>query len=182
MRRPGAGGPAWEIERRAAPPFTQSKDHDHDYRSLQRRFAPSPPEVTEAPEYLAVIRWVAALTNELRGGSLTAMKITCHQMGLVAQPSGAVTNAPEGIHQDGADYIVSALVIERRNVVGGESVVYGPDKRTEYLRHTLLEGEGIFHADMGSPLWHWVTPVHPVDPDAPEESVRNILGYDVQLI
>jgi hypothetical protein len=90
-----------------------------------------------------------------------------------------VTNAPEGIHQDGSDYIVSALVIERRGVVGGESIVLGPDKRTEYLRHTLQEGQGIFQADVGSPLWHWATPVRPAAPSSGEEAVRNILGYDV---
>jgi hypothetical protein len=29
----------------------------------------------------------------------------------------------------------TTLVINRDNVDGGESIVYGPDKRTEYLRH-----------------------------------------------
>jgi hypothetical protein len=181
VRRASAGIDAWEIEREADAPFTQSKDHDRDYRCIERYFAPSPTEVTQAPEYLAVIRSLAALTNEVRGGSLRAMKIICHQMSLVIPPSGTVTNAPEGIHQDGADYIVSALVIERRNVTGGESIVYGSDKRTEYLRHTLMEGEGIYQADVGSPFWHWVTPVHPADPDPPDEPVRSILGYDIQL-
>lgn len=72
--------------------------------------------------------------------------------------------------------------IERDGVVGGESVVYGPDKRTEYLRHTLHEGQGIFQADAGSPLWHWATPVHVSDAAEARTGVRNIVGFDVHVL
>ena len=33
-------------------------------------------------------------------------------------------NSPEGVHQMGADYIVSALVINRINLKGGISDIY----------------------------------------------------------
>jgi hypothetical protein len=172
----------WAIEREPDSAFTQAKDHDEDFRALARRFAPTPPEVTDAPEFAALTSHIAALADEARGGHVRSLRISCHQMGLVARVDSGVSNTPEGIHQDGADYIVSALVVERRGVEGGESVVYGPDKHTEYLRHTLTEGQGIFQADAGSPLWHWATPVHLSDPAAPEEGVRNILGYDVHVV
>lgn len=174
VRRRAAG---WEIEREPDRAFAQAGDDADDYRRLQRRFAPTAPAVADAPAYRAVIDRLALLVDEVHSRTLRSLRVTCHQMGLVARPDAAVTNAPEGVHQDGADYIVSALVLERRGIDGGESIVYGPDRRTEYLRHTLLEGQGIFQADRGSPLWHWVTPVRPTAP----EGVRNILGYDVQL-
>jgi len=170
----------WRIAREPDEAFVQAPDREGDVRSLPRRFAPSPPEVVEARPYRALLRGVARMADAARGGRVTALRIVCHQMGLVARSEGGVSNAPEGIHQDGADYIVSALVIERRNVEGGESVVYGADRKTEILRHTLGEGEGIFQADAGSPLWHAATPIHPID--ARQEAVRNILGYDVHVL
>jgi len=90
-------------------------------------------------------------------------------------------NAPEGIHQDGADYIVSALVIERRNVQGGTSIIYGPDKQTIYLTVTLQPGQGIFQADQGSDLWHDVTPIVLELNSSGGEGVRNILGFDILI-
>lgn len=181
VRHGGDLGDRWLIERQPDLAFRQSSDHKGDYRSLERWFAPSTEAVTDAPVYRALIARLATVAREARGGSVRSMTITCHQMGLVAQPSSAVTNAPEGIHQDGSDYIVSALVVERRGVTGGESIVYGPDKQTELLRRQLSEGEGIFQSDVGSPLWHWVTPVRPIDPESTGEPVRNILGYDIQI-
>jgi hypothetical protein len=177
-----ARGSRWDIEQQPDAAFTQDGDKDDDYRRLQRRFAMSPAAVTEAPAYRAVLERLATIVNELHDGSITGLRIVCHQMGLVARPASKVTNSPEGIHQDGADYIVSALVLERAGVEGGESIVYGPDKRTEYLRHTLSEGEGIFQADAGSPLWHWVTPVHLSDRSRHGDGARNILGYDIKLV
>jgi hypothetical protein len=172
----------WTIEREPLAAFTQARDHDDDYRAMQRRFAESRSEVTESPELQALTTRIAMLADEARGGSLREVKLVCHQMGLVARGDAAATNTPEGIHQDGSDYIVSALVIERDGVVGGESVVYGPDKRTEYLRHTLQEGQGIFQADAGSPLWHWATPVHSSDGTDSGTGVRNIVGFDVHVV
>lgn len=180
--RAGADPLAWEINREPDAPFAQQPDRERDYRSFERRFAPSPRQVTEAPEYLAMIATIAGMVDSVRGRSLRAMRIICHQMGLVARPELAVSNTPEGIHQDGSDYIVSALVVERHHIDGGESIVYGPDRRSEYLRHTLQEGEAIFQADAGSPLWHCATPVSPTDRGVGHDAVRNILGYDVHVV
>jgi len=102
-----------------------------------------------------------------------------HLMGLIARNVKKVCNAPEGIHQDGANYIVSALVIERKNVQGGTSVIYGPDKREILYSRELQEGEGIFQADMHSPLWHYVTPISKVDKDQPGH--RYIIGLDFSV-
>jgi len=88
---------------------------------------------------------------------------------------------PEGIHQDGADYIISGLVMEREGIVGGESTVYGPDRSTPYLRTVLQPGQGLFQADAGSPLWHGVSPIR-VDPDSDQpEGHRSIFGFDIHV-
>jgi hypothetical protein len=99
-------------------------------------------------------------------------------MRTVARPGVSATNSPEGIHQDGADYIVSALVMERAGVTGGESRVYDSDKKTVLLRHTLLPGEGLFQVDAGSPLWHDVTPVVA---QGDGMGVRSLFGLDIRV-
>lgn len=43
----------------------------------------------------------------------------------------SATNSPEGIHQDGMDCIVSAFVVESRNICGAKSIVYLDDKETK---------------------------------------------------
>ncbi|MDO8598729.1 MAG: 2OG-Fe dioxygenase family protein, partial [bacterium] len=97
------------------------------------------------------------------------------------------TNAPEGIHRDGADYIVSALVMERDDVDGGMSIVYDPAKDRKLLEMTLTPGQGLFQADQlytlpaEQWLWHNVTPVTLHDTDGDRRGSRNIFGFDVVL-
>jgi hypothetical protein len=153
----------------------------NDYRSLTRVFPPSPPAVTGNLQFRQVLVHLASLTDKCRSGATNKIKITCQQMGIVTDLDQIVSNAPEGIHQDGCDYIVSALVIERKGVVGGQSVVFGPDKSTEYLRHTLKAGQGIFQSDKGSPLWHAVEPIQPERMDQASPGIRNIIGYDIWI-
>ena len=121
---------------------------------------------------------LVSMADKCRSGTTKKIKIICQQVGIVTDPDQIVSNAPEGIHQDGCDYIVSALVIERKFITGGQSVVFGPDKSTEYLRHTLQDGQGIFQANMGSPLWHVVEPIQPESMDQAVPGIRDIIGYD----
>ncbi len=121
------------------------------------------------------------------GRTVQEMTLTFHEMGLYVYGEAAPSNAPEGIHQDGADYIVSALVLEREDVVGGESVVLAPDKKSEYLRVALAPGQGIFHADAHRGLrpdqqpWHGITPIRLHDTNGDGEGFRNIFGFDITL-
>jgi hypothetical protein len=169
----------WSIERLFEGSFTQAVGAG-DYRKQSRTFREASPAVTDHMLFRRVLLNLAEEIRSIRP-EVKHLRITCHQMGLVARPQAYADNAPEGIHQDGADYIISALVIERRGVKGGVSTVYGPDKRTEYLSATLLPGQGIFQADRGTDLWHDVSPVTIEDPCSQTEGVRNILGFDVMV-
>jgi hypothetical protein len=44
----------------------------------------------------------------------------------------------------------------------------------------LEPGQGIFQADRGSTLWHYVTPIR-LGGEGREEGVRNIFGFDVDV-
>lgn len=169
----------WQIDRVHRLPFIQNVS---DLRGkLRRVFAETNEFVTDYPDMRKLISKIADMVRELRPEA-RALELNLHLMYTFADLMSAGENAPEGIHQDGCDYIVSALVIERAGIVGGESIVYGPDKKTEYLRRTLAPGEGIFQADRGSPLWHYVTPIQEDPAVSPDYGHRAIIGFDVDVV
>ena len=132
-------------------------------------------------EFTKLIGGIIHMVHEVRPRA-SDIEITMHQMCCYADVIVPGDNSPEGIHQDGADYIVSALVVERAGITGGESVVYGSDKKTEYLRRTLAPGEGLFQADKGTPLWHYVTPIHEDPTVPPLYGSRSIFGFDINIL
>jgi hypothetical protein len=151
-----------------------------DCRSLQRVFAETPRDLASHPDFRRLLAGVLDVVAEVAAPRRPA-RVFFHQIRTVARADTPGVIVPEGIHQDGVDYIVSALVIERVAVVGGESAVYGPDRATAYLRTVLLPGQGLFQADSGSSLWHGVTPIQ-VDPDARRtEGYRSVFGFDIHL-
>lgn len=171
----------WNIEQLPYVPYRQKSDVLLDYRNLPRSFPPSPVEVTSNDEFRKILAYLATFTDIAEKRKTKKIKIICQQVGIISKPDDnrEESNAPEGIHQDGCDYIVSALVVERKGIVGGESVVYAEDKKTELLRTLLLEGDAIFQADAGSPLWHDVEPIE--SDGSPVQGVRNIIGYDIYV-
>ena len=177
----GGKGFEWNIEQLPCVPYSQTSDVLLDYRNLPISFPPSPVEVTSNDEFRKILAYLATFTDIAERGKTKKIKIICQQVGIVSKPDDnrEESNAPEGIHQDGCDYIVSALVVERKGVIGGDSVVYAEDKKTELLRTLLLEGDAIFQADAGSLLWHDVEPIE--SDGSPVQGIRNIMGYDIYI-
>ena len=100
--------------------------------------------------------------------------IHLHQVRQTSYAEIEAHNSPEGIHRDGCDYIVSAMVLNRMNITGGESIVYDQNKMIQYK--TILENqEGMYQEDIKQ--WHYVTPIQT------EEGIgfRDILGIDIIL-
>jgi hypothetical protein len=155
--------------------FAQEVD---DFRNATRSFEPLEPAVRDSEFLQGLIRttasWAAA---SLFGAHSTHIRanVSVHQVRQVARPGASSDNAPEGVHRDGADFIVSALVLGKRNILGGKSTVLSPDRKEVLLEHTLEAGEGIFHEDRE--LWHDITKVH-VGPDM-EYGYRDIIGLDI---
>jgi len=168
----------WKFERVSAEKFRQ-KVEPGDPRALVRVFHEMESMVTEHPHVRHLMEGFAELVRERHPGC-KALRMHVHQMFVFADILSGGDNAPEGIHQDGADYIVSALVIERAGIVGGESIVYALDKKTEYVRRTLAEGEGIFQSDKN--LWHDVTPIRENPAVPPDYGHRSILGFDMEIV
>lgn len=51
------------------------------------------------------------------------------------------------------DFIMSAFVVERKNIRGAKSIIYMEDKKTRIFETILKEGQGILQVDANSPLW-----------------------------
>ena len=168
----------WNLERVPAVKYSQ-KVAPGDPRALVRVFHEMETLVTEHPQARHLMQCFAELVRE-RHPDCKKLRMNVHQMFVFADILSGGDNAPEGIHQDGADYIVSALVIERAGIVGGESIVYAPDRKTEYFRRTLAEGEGIFQTDKG--LWHYVTQIRENPAVPPDYGHRSILGFDMDIV
>lgn len=172
----------WEIQRIPCASFQQTEatisTNDLDYRLISRKFK-------ELPEYLfdgdlkKILIQVGDKVKEYNN-SVKKLSISIHHTLILCIPDQISSNSPEGIHQDGMDYIVSALVVERNNVRGGKSIIYGADARTPLLNITLQSGQGIFQPDKGSELWHEVTPISLVNPNEP--GYRSTIGFDILIL
>ena len=96
-----------------------------------------------------------------------------HQIRIIATPEEPGLPAPEGIHQDGTDFLTLHLV-RRRNIGGGETKIYdlhrqliGNYTMREPLDSLILQDPRIMHG---------VTPVHSADGRTP--GIRDLLGVD----
>ncbi|MEM9916524.1 MAG: 2OG-Fe dioxygenase family protein [Bacteroidota bacterium] len=175
------------IQRKPIPPFVQDVDPS-DFRSWPRLFEEAPDKYMNDQRFGQLLAKVFRLVQQVREG-VSRLRMTAHFMSVQATTQRAGDNSPEGAHEDGADYIVSALVINRKNLEGGESQVIEkrPDGKKEViLRHILQEGEFIFQADSrdeivyGTDLWHHVTPFYVADVNK-GEAWRDIIGFDINV-
>lgn len=169
-------GMVMQLKEQEVTPFCQRTS---SYLNLPRHFQHLDSEMTHRPEYQKLIKGVAGLVKKQR--DFNEMTISLHHMHTFATPNTArVSNTPEGVHQDGADFIASAIVVERYNVAGGVSKIYHEDKKTVLLETCLSPGEGICQPDEGSQLWHEVTPIYRADETLPL-GYRSIIGLDMYL-
>ncbi|CNK90328.1 Uncharacterized protein conserved in bacteria [Yersinia mollaretii] len=163
--------------------FTQRADHPLDLRKLIRNFPPMALATRHSPILKVLIRNFLEILCECESQKKPKkVEVTCHQMSLLIDGSTpSVCNSPEGLHQDGSDYIVSALVIDKYNIEGGTSQLYCAERKDFIKSYTLSAGEGLFHIDKNSTIWHQVTPITLKEPSI-KIGYRNILGFDFNLI
>ena len=165
----------WQLQPLDDPEFVQPGVVS---RAPRRVFAPIALALTYHPDMLRLVAGIAETIHQRCAA--THLQLVLHQMLTIARGPGAAEPAPEGLHQDGADYILSALVVRRRGVYGGTSRVYRGSAGPLLLEQTLGEGEGLFQPDAGSPLWHEVSALHAEDPRG--EGQRMILGIDAHVL
>jgi hypothetical protein len=153
-----------------SPVFVKEVD---DLRSEPRVFQPLEERVKDDSLFQLITQLGALVWMYQMGVSIIHFDL--HQVRLLAYPDIPADNAPEGIHQDGADWIVSALILNKNQVREGRSIIYNKNKEPIY-ETCLEEGEFIFQNDRD--LWHDITPIQYVDGYL---GYRDILGFDFKV-
>ena len=152
------------------------KQNVPDSRKVLREFKLLENKYIKDEFILKLISKLSAMTIINSNIKINKLDISLHQVRQICYPNVQSHNSPEGIHQDGVDFIVSALVMNRTNIKGGESILYDVYKN-EIYRTILYSGEGIFQEDRK--LWHFVTPIKSIDNCV---GYRDILGIDISII
>jgi hypothetical protein len=157
---------AGDIARKPHQPHYQSRDYNALNGGIERWFEP----VTEAmgghPAMLAVLRLCHGTFHPLTPEPVRpeAWHVEVHQFRIEARPDEAGQPTPEGMHQDGVDWVL-VLLVRRENVAQGETSIHDLQRR--------LIGSFTLTAPMDAALvndsrcFHGVTPVLPLDPERP---------------
>ncbi len=166
----------------------QFRQNVSDFRALKRVFTQSKNEAVNNKLFAKLLEEVTAIVKEIHP-EIRKIQITSHFMRTISYESILGENAPEGIHEDGSQYIMSALVVNRHNISGGESQIFEKVSKNDnevLFKKALEPGEFIFQADtgeeatFGNDLWHYVTPIQPIGNE--KEGIRDIIGFDIDIL
>jgi hypothetical protein len=143
-------------------PHYQSRDYNTLNGGIQRWFDPMHPEVAAGPAFAAIVRFAYRLFNSLT--PQPAWHVEAHQFRIEAKPDQLGQPTPEGMHQDGVDWVL-VLMIGRENIASGETSIHGLDRSLmgaftldQPMDAALVDDHRVFHG---------VTPVAPLNPDRP---------------
>lgn len=161
-----------QIKRVSAGAFIQNTSVDSDLRALPRFFTEISEQLANHISFRQLCRHIAVMVKNLnpRARRLT---LTVHQVSVCVERNQPF-HLPEGIHQDGVDYIVSAIPIILQNVIAPVSTVYDLNEKPIYTT-TLKVGEGLFHDD--KIYKHSVSALH----TKADYGKRCTLGFDIEL-
>jgi hypothetical protein len=153
--------------------YFQPEEENAYAGGMAHEFAPLLPDTECNPFLHALVRCNFAHLPVAAERLQQVWEVRIHQIRIVATAQEPGEPAPEGIHQDGTDFLTLHLV-RRENMVGGESTIYDLDQRP-LQRHTLREPmDSVILEDPR--ILHGVTPVHPADPHSC--GIRDLLGVD----
>lgn len=134
--------------------FMQTDQVNHFQGNVVRRFEPLLAGTLQSDG----LRELCALFMEANM-LFDGQEIEIHQMRIDAIFDETLVS-PEGVHQDGFDY-VAIVGIDRHNIVGGEIMLYLGSHEAPFFRKVLENGELVMLAD--SQLWHNARPIRTVD-------------------
>jgi hypothetical protein len=153
--------------------YFQPADENPYAGGVVREFAPLLPETVWNPFLRALVRSTFSCLPVAADRQGKTWEVRVHQIRIVASPGEPGLPAPEGIHQDGTDFLTLHLV-RRHNVAGAESTIYDLQRRPIGC-HTMREPLDSFILEDPRVL-HGVTPVHSAD--GRTRGTRDLLGLD----
>ena len=87
-------------------------------------------------------------------------RIQAHQFRIETNNKESGKPTPEGIHKDGADFIL-IMLLERNNITGGVSHIYDAHKRLQFGAVLEELGDCVLLDDRK--VWHGVSEIHALD-------------------
>ncbi|ODU43683.1 2OG-Fe dioxygenase family protein [uncultured Aquimonas sp.] len=151
------------IERLRDAPHYQALHYNRLNGGIERWFQPILPDIADSAAFRALSEFAHALFSKL-APEVERWQIEAHQFRIEALPGQPGQPTPEGVHRDGVDYVLVALV-DRHNIHEGTTTIHAADG-TQLGAFTLTEALDIALVD-DQRVWHGVTAVEPLDPDAP---------------
>ena len=133
-------------------PFEQSKSINKYVGNIKRNFKPLTKVVKSYMEKVF-------LTNVLKHLPPSDYEIGVHQIRVVADNQNMGVPAPEGIHQDGFDY-VSILSVSNQNAAGGVSILLSSQNHQDIVFEQTLQPGSCLLLNDGN-LFHYVSPIVP---------------------
>ena len=153
-----AGG---EISRLPAQPHYQALDYNPVNGGIERWFEPVRADLGEGPSMRAVLGFCWQLFGAVAGSPSRAWKVEVHQFRIEAQGDALGLPTPEGMHRDGADYVL-VLLVRRSNVRSGTTLIGSPDGAFRSSFTLALPFDAALVDDHR--VYHGVTPVEAIDP------------------
>lgn len=146
----------------------QAVAHNALNGGVDRWFAPVEEAVGASAPVQALLELGRGVADALQPGRDWFVEM--HQFRIEAAAGMPGYPTPEGVHHDGVDYVLIAM-LARTNLAGGETLVTDDEDR-ELARFTLLDRlDTAFVDDVR--VKHGVTPIQPADPSLP--SCRDVL-------
>jgi len=150
--------------------------------SYPRQFSPMEAWILKDKLFQEMLIGVANLVEKV-SVPVKSISMVIHQVISIATDLNCGDNAPEGLHQDGADYIVSALLVDSSNIEGGISRITNKRNESSFLIHQLRPGEGLFQSDKGTELWHDVSKIYKKNETKTDVDYgyRSTFGLDIHI-
>jgi hypothetical protein len=159
-----SAGPAG-IRRKPHQPHYQSRDYNPLNGGIARWFDP----VTEATATHPALHAILGFCQDIFTGCTpaetrpAAWHVEMHQFRVESRAGETGKPTPEGLHRDGVDWVL-VLLVARANVTSGETSIHDLQQRhlgsftlTEPMEAALVDDDRVYHG---------VTPVTPIDPEA----------------
>ncbi|MEH2373342.1 2OG-Fe dioxygenase family protein [Nostoc sp.] len=134
--------------------FFQSKEYNPLAGDIKREFA----ELDDALIELDIFRNLVLAFSDSSKLHPEA-EIGVHQIRIICSPDNSGNPAPEGIHQDGTDFI-GIFSVERDNIQGGETHLYTAKKEKPVFSKVLNPGELLLVND--HEFFHFANPIKPL--------------------
>lgn len=124
---------------------------------IYRHFEPFKDSTLNNPVLTHIIDWCA---DHISINKEKSWRIQAHQFRIEANSGEAGKPTPEGIHRDGADFIL-IMLLQRNNIIGGVSHIYDADKKLQFGAVLEELGDAVLLDDRR--VWHGVSEVYALD-------------------